>query len=106
MTIDRVESNWIRVGPERNKSVKTFNCQIADSMSSGDYSQAKTEMPSSSDREAPNNTHSIDPPPPVDGIPRQDHVDLPELPEHPYVPLSFSSRHSESSVSTANCVLE
>ncbi|KAJ4873771.1 Protein phosphatase 4 core regulatory subunit R2 [Raphanus sativus] len=54
-------------------------------MSSEDYSQATTtEMPSSSlDREPPNNTYSIDPPPLVDGIPRQDHLALPELPEQP-----------------------
>lgn len=72
-------------------------------MSPGDYSQqAKTtEMPSSSssDREAPNNTSSVDPPPlVVDGIPGQDHVVLAELREHP----PYVSFLQSSSVSTTN----
>ncbi|KAJ4871745.1 Protein phosphatase 4 core regulatory subunit R2 [Raphanus sativus] len=71
-------------------------------MRPGDYSQqAKTtEMPSSSsDREAPNNTSSVDPPPLVDdGIPGQDHVVLAELPEHPPGALQKAEMLSEDEV--------
>ncbi|KAJ4908255.1 Protein phosphatase 4 core regulatory subunit R2 [Raphanus sativus] len=72
-------------------------------MSPGDYSQqAKTtEMPSSSssDREAPNNTSSVDPPPlVVDGIPGQDHVVLAELREHPPGALQKAEMLSEDEV--------